>query len=151
MKRAILTLCALGLWAAGSLCAQNAVRVTIPFSFYVGESDLMPAGTYHVSPCAPSVLKVQHCEQGIAVMQMMHPAEEPNDHQGKLVFYKYGDNYFLREVRGLPASGNVSLPMTAHEKRAQDELATVTTYETITVPKPDQEEEQQPEQPQKPD
>lgn len=150
MKRVILTLCALGLWAAGSLCAQDALRVTVPFSFYVGESELMPAGTYHVSPCAESVLRLHHCEQGISVMQMMQPTGELNDHQGKLVFNKYGDHYFLREVRGLPVKGAISLPMTAHEKSAQAELASVTTYETITIPYPEQEEEQ-PEQPQKPD
>lgn len=150
MKRVILTLSAFGLLAAGSLCAQNAIRVTVPFGFYVGESELMPAGTYHVSPCAPNVLKVQHCEQGIAVMQLTQPSGDVKDTKGKLVFYKYGDAYFLREVRGLPVSNNILLPMTSHEKQAQDELATVTTYETITVPKPDQEEEQ-PEQPQKPD
>lgn len=151
MKRVILTLCALGLWAAGTVCAQNAIRVTVPFGFYVGESELMPAGTYHISPCAQNVVKVQHCEQGVTVMQLTQPSDAVNDGKGKLVFYKYGENYFLREVRGLPISGSLSLPMTAHEKHAQDELATVTTYETITVPKPDQEEEQQPEQPQKPE
>ena len=150
MKRILLALSAFGLLAAGSLCAQDAIRVTVPFGFYVGESQLMPAGTYHVSPCAADILKVRHCEQGVSVMQIVHPTGEPNTHQGKLIFYKYGDHYFLREVRGLPVSSNVSLPMSEHERSAQADLATVTTFETITVPKPDQEEEQ-PQPPPEPD
>ncbi|MFP5235357.1 MAG: hypothetical protein ACLGSD_05600 [Acidobacteriota bacterium] len=151
MKRIVLALSAFGLLAAGSLCAQDAIRVDVPFAFYVGESQLMPAGAYNVSPCSAEILKIRHCEEGISVMQLMHPTGEPNAHQGKLVFHKYGDHYFLREVRGLPVSSSVKLPVTEHERSAQADLATVTTFETITIPKSDEEEEQKPESPPVPD
>jgi len=121
-----------GLFLAGSLFAQQSVQATIPFDFHVGNSEVMPSGTYRIAPCSTNVVVVRNCNSGIAVLQVTQPGE--NKDQGKLLFHKYGDKYFLSEVQGL-ASGGIVVPMTNNEKKVKAEKASVTTSETITVPK----------------
>ena len=42
MKTLRMTLAVAGLFLAGSLFAQQGVQAKVPFSFYVGNSELMP-------------------------------------------------------------------------------------------------------------
>jgi hypothetical protein len=127
-----------GLFLAGPMFAQMGVQAKVPFSFYVGNSKLMPAGTYQVAPCSTHVATVRNCQSGVTVFHITNPGDKKDVGQGKLIFHKYGDKYFLKEVRGQSLSSNLAIPETKQEKQARDELATVTTFETITVPKGDE-------------
>ncbi|HTC75260.1 MAG TPA: hypothetical protein VK684_06770, partial [Edaphobacter sp.] len=49
------------------------------------------------------------------------PAEEQKHKVNQLVFHKYGDQYFLCEIRSEQSSLNVQLPTTKQEKRARTE------------------------------
>lgn len=136
MKRIVLFIFALFAFiGAGSLYAQDLVQVTIPFDFHVGKT-AMPAGTYNIGPCAQNVMLVRHCTSGVAAMQIANPSGDQAQEHGSLIFNKYGEKYFLNEVKGLPISGDLKLTVSAFEKKVQDEYATVRTYEKVTLPEP---------------
>ena len=127
MKTLRMSLAMAGLFLAGSLFAQQSVRATIPFDFHVGNSEVMPSGTYQIAPCSTNVIVVRNCNSGVAVLHVTQTGETKD--QGKLVFRKYGDKYFLSEVQGL-ASGGLVVPVTKNEKKIKTEMASVTTSET---------------------
>ena len=139
MKRFMLSLvAAASLFAGGSLFAQEAVvEAKVPFDFVVANSSL-PAGTYRIgacpSPLATQVTTVRNCDTGQAVFNQSIPEHGQAQYPGKLVFYKYGDLYFLKEVHGPWAGTNVSVPESRREKAARLEYATVRTWEEIIVP-----------------
>ncbi len=80
---------------------------------------------------------VRNCNEGVAAVQMTRPTDKQSKDQGKLVFHKYGDTYFLSEVQGPSLSTGLVVPMTKNEKKVQEDKSSVTTFETVTVPKAD--------------
>lgn len=138
MKTLRMTLAVAGLLLAGPLFAQQGVQAKVPFSFYVGNSQLMPSGTYRITPCSTNVVEVRNCKEGLAVLHLTRSDDKDVKDKGKLVFHKYGDKYFLSEVKSPSISTGLVLPVTKNEKTVQDEMATVSAYETITVPKADE-------------
>ncbi|MDE3188107.1 MAG: hypothetical protein KGM96_11390 [Acidobacteriota bacterium] len=138
MKTLRMTLAVACLFLAGPLFAQQGVQAKVPFSFYVGNSELMPSGTYRITPCGANAVMVRNCNEGVAVFHLTLPGDKENKYRGKLVFHKYGDKYFLSEVKGQSLSSSLVLPVAKNEKKAKDEMATVRTFETITVPKADE-------------
>ena len=137
MKTLRLTLAVAGLLLAGPMFAQQDVQAKVPFSFFVGNSELMPSGTYRITPCGANVVIVRNCNEGVAVFHLTIPGDKASKDRGKLIFHKYGDKYFLREVKGPSLSTNLVLPVAKNEKKAQNDMATVRTFETITIPKGD--------------
>ena len=137
MKILKFTLAVAGLFLACPLFAQQGVQAKVPFSFYVGNSKLMPSGTYRIAPCSTHVATVRNCDSGVTIFHMTQPNDKKIQEKGKLVFHKYGDKYFLKEVQGPSFTTNLAIPETKNEKTARDEMATVTTFETITIPKPE--------------
>lgn len=137
MKTLRMTLAIAGLFLAGPLFAQQGVQATVPFSFYVGDSQVMPSGTYRITSCNinNTAVVVRNCNEGVAAMHLTQPTDTKSKDSGKLVFHKYGDMYFLSEVQGPGLTTNLILPVAKNEKKLQEEKATVTTFETITVPK----------------
>lgn len=135
MKTLRMTLAVAGLFLAAPLFAQQSVQATVPFSFFVGNSQLMPSGTYRITPCSANAVVVRNCNEGVAVFHLTQPSDKDLKEKGKLVFHKYGDKYFLSEVKGPALSTGLVLPVAKNEKKVQDEMATVRTFETITVPK----------------
>jgi hypothetical protein len=73
------------------------VSGAIPFSFAVNGVTL-PPGTYRLSTAqpGPGVLVVRGPRR--IVIAMTRPRGVSEDHQPKLVFHRYGDDYFLRQV-----------------------------------------------------
>lgn len=140
MKTLRMSLAVAALFLAGPLFAQQGVQAKVPFSFYVGNSQLMPSGTYRIAPCAPHVATVRNCESGVTIFHMTQPNDKENKEKGKLVFHKYGDKYFLKEVKGPSLTSDLAIPETKNEKKARGEMATVTTWETITIPKAEETE-----------
>jgi hypothetical protein len=144
MKVLRMTIAVAGLLLAGPLFAQQGVQADVPFSFYVGNSKLMPPGTYRIAPCSAHAIQIRHCKLGVSVFHLMMPTDKQTKEEGKLVFHKYGDTYFLSEVEDPALSNGLVLPVSKSEKKVKAEKATVTTYQTITIPK--EEEPNPPEQ-----
>ena len=111
--------------AAGSALAQDrAAQATVPFDFTVGNK-LLPPGTYIITPQDYGVIMIQNPRRNITVLTTTtFDSREPRS-GGKLVFNKYGDQYFLREVLCASASLSVDLPQSKQEKRVHLQEATV--------------------------
>jgi hypothetical protein len=105
---------------AGKAIAQDyAVRATIPFSFIVNGTQL-PAGHYTIGTdvTSPRMLKISDRTQHANALALSMPAGEEKRKSNQLVFHKYGDQYFLCEIRSQESSLNVELPTSKQEKRA---------------------------------
>jgi hypothetical protein len=77
---------------------QAPLMANIPFAFQVGDQQ-MPAGKYTVASAAPGVLWIRDTEHR-ATTNVQVVLKQPKMAQAKpvLVFNKYGERYFLREV-----------------------------------------------------
>jgi hypothetical protein len=85
--------------ASTVLYAQNQierVRVDIPFAFEVGSTHLAP-GTYFLSDSQDHFLSVRGASSSALTMNRREASRSPAT-KGKVVFYTYGNQYFLREV-----------------------------------------------------
>ena len=108
---------------AGKAIAQDyAVRATIPFSFTVN-GKVLPAGNYTIGTdvTSPRILKISDRTQHAHALALSMPAAEEKHKSNQLVFHKYGDQYFLCEIRSQESSLNVELPTSNQEKRARAE------------------------------
>lgn len=114
---------------AGKAIAQDyAVRATIPFSFTVNGKQL-PAGNYTIGTdvTSPRMLKISDRTQHANALAITMPAADEKHKSNQLVFHKYGDQYFLCEIRSQESSLNVELPTSRQEKiaRSQTQVAGV--------------------------
>jgi hypothetical protein len=78
---------------------QQLFRANIPFAFVAGGVHL-PAGHYHVyHPGDPYLVVIEKDDGRARAMVYVHPsATGPSESSTKLVFNKYGDQYFLAQV-----------------------------------------------------
>ncbi len=77
------------------------VRANIPFDFVIGTKTL-PQGTYTVKflETSPNVLVIsgQDNNEGAIALSITVSAEDTEDNSPKLIFHRYGDQYFLSQV-----------------------------------------------------
>jgi hypothetical protein len=123
MKRiaAIALFVASTLLTAGSAVAQDhRVKATVPFNFTVNNSWL-PAGTYTIGSNAstPNVLSIRDRAKSVHILTIGPTDPRDSEKVGKLVFHRYGNQYFLSEIRCGLASMNVHFPATKLEKKAR--------------------------------
>jgi hypothetical protein len=100
-------------WAQYNLLVAN-----VPFEFKIGETSL-PPGSYRVSRVEghTNVLLLRSVRRGIFVFGYRDESQDRNE-TPRLVFHRYGDQYFLREIRFL-GSLAMNLPETVEEQEAQ--------------------------------
>ena len=124
MKRitstALFTLAAL-VTAGGAMAQGRAVRATVPFDFTVGDK-LLPAGNYEITSPQTGVIEVQNHDKHVTMLTTARYNSQESQ-TGKLVFDKYGDQYFLRDVLCEQAAINVNLPRSKAERRARTQQA----------------------------
>jgi hypothetical protein len=119
-----------GFLTAGSAVAQTAheIRVSVPFAFAV-DNKVLPAGDYRIdsetSPISANEVLIQNVDHprfAVLVRGSDGPWEVlPTSvaDRGSLVFNQYGDDRFLREVRGPVAAVNVDIPISRAEQHVQ--------------------------------
>ena len=130
--------------AVVSANAQSSSKVisNIPFEFVVGDKTL-PAGEYSVRPATASgnALMIQGADNGKVAIRMTGPtAQRKNNTHARLVFHRYGANYFLAEVWNGESTG-FQLLKSKQERAVERELASIpsksdlaqSTYETVVV------------------
>ena len=137
MKRttAITLLAIANLALAGTSFAQsNGVRATVPFDFTVG-SKLLPSGTYTIAPLSgnATVILIRSHDKPIAALSLVHQDGNTSPNGGKLLFHKYGGQYFLSEILCDQAEMNLELPTSKTEKRAQIQQATLKSSSQTVV------------------
>jgi hypothetical protein len=134
MKRtlSIAFLAVAGLFASGNVSAQDrAVQATIPFDFSVSNT-VLPSGTYIVSSESSQLVLIRNKDHAkLAAMAMANQGDFRYSGQGKLVFNRYGDEYFLSEIRCPYGAINADLPTSKREKKAK-------TREEASLQQPEQ-------------
>lgn len=124
MKRiSVLSFLAAILISIGSACAhaQSTVEARIPFSFNVN-GKVLPAGTYQVGYASPTrqLIAIRSKDGRIGVLNSAFAADGGGySGTGKLIFKRYGDQYFLHTVLCNAVSLNVELPVTKLEKQVR--------------------------------
>jgi hypothetical protein len=121
----LIMLSVLGVLTSVSAHAQAGKQftVTIPFNFYVAGKTL-PAGQYHVGrsteDSAGLVLQGTDGRTGVFVLTRGIQTSEVQQ-QSKLVFRRYGDQYFLGEVWISAMSNGRELPNSRKERLVKQE------------------------------
>lgn len=103
MKKNLIALAmSLALLMSAAVQAQSThMKITVPFAFTAGNVQL-PAGEYLVTAVGPwggSTLSVHsvHSNAGTLVLSTSRRSQKPAT-RTKLVFYRFGQQYFLAEV-----------------------------------------------------
>lgn len=85
----------IGLAVASGYAQDMKLVAKIPFNFTVG-SKALPAGEYTVRRLSPDFVVVQSADaQGAAIALTRFAQSNTIQEEGKLVFHRYGDYYFL--------------------------------------------------------
>jgi hypothetical protein len=106
-----------GFAIAGTASAQDhAARATVPFNFNVGDK-WVPAGTYIITSDTtyPEEIFIRSEDRKVVLLSLAH-SDDRRSGAGKLVFTKYGDQYFLHEVLCSVCGMNIAFPGSKHEK-----------------------------------
>jgi hypothetical protein len=110
--------------ALSTASAQGKAKANIPFNFNVG-SALLPAGTYLIEYTGPRVVWFHHLEgreHAVAVATTTSGYLAP---PRKLVFNKYGDQYFLNETLTVSDKEEMTFAPSSREKSIRAEEASL--------------------------
>ena len=120
MKRTLnlIALFVASLFVTAGVWAQT-VRATIPFNFTVNGT-YVPAGTYTITsaPTDHHIIEIRNSNNNVHILSMALD----DDSKGKdnvLVFHRYGDQYFLSEIRSENASMELAFTTSKEEERAR--------------------------------
>jgi hypothetical protein len=133
MKRNFaIALIALSTLATGgkAVAQEPAVRATVPFEFTVG-GKLLPADTYTITSSSGVLLFRSADGRFTAMTTSSH--DDRTVIGGKLVFNKYGGQYFLHEVLCPAANMQASIPTSKLEKRVQIQEAKLGGAEPVLI------------------
>jgi hypothetical protein len=113
-----------GLCTAGVAKAQDReVRANVPFDFVVASKHL-PAGSYEfLTQSNRTTILIRNGSQQIFVLATADDAGRITNYSSRLVFYKYGDRYFLREIHCPTIAVNADFPRSKEEKQLNEHLA----------------------------
>lgn len=135
MKRitasALFTLAAL-VTTGGVMAQGRAVRATVPFDFTVGDK-LLPAGNYEITQVSNAAIELQDRDKHVAIFAHTNYDSRQSRNGSKLVFDKYGDQYFLSEVLCQPSAINVNLQTSKAEKQARMQRASLQTPSQVYI------------------
>jgi hypothetical protein len=99
--------------------AQSTARANVPFAFTVGTKQ-MPAGTYTLrNKMGSNVIMVHNAETGRSAL-VMGRWEAPTKKTDKLIFRRYGAQYYLTAIVGSQGSQGMVFPVVRQEKNLQE-------------------------------
>ena len=125
---------AAGVQSANGQTTSHAVTAAIPFDFVVGDKTL-PAGKYMVSSATQdgSGLKIQNRNAKPAVFRFTSPINEKSTKRtAKMVFHRYGEQYFLAEIWSADGAGR-ALRQSKLERNIRQELASNSSKESYQL------------------
>jgi len=138
MKKQLLHIVGAALLAAVAVHAQTSQKMTVsvPFSFSAG-STTMPAGDYKVNlSVAPGVVALQSLDhKSTALVMGISAQSRAASGEAKLIFKRYGHEYFLSQVWPAQSAIGREVPPSAREKEAAQSVAM--QGETIVLAKAD--------------
>ncbi len=99
--------------------------VTVPFAFESGSAHL-PAGTYTISLSGAQLMSVSSAGKDGSMSLVRHAADTQNSANTRVVFHRYGNQYFLREVWDEGATNHVVTVETRAEAKVRKASTTIT-------------------------
>jgi hypothetical protein len=118
---------------------RGPVLSQVPFDFVVG-SKTLPAGNYEVRSATSSgeALVVRNSdtkESIIRLTNVIHARTDNDNSKTRLIFHRYGQNYFLAEIWAGGDSDGRQLLQSKQERAMKREMGTIAqaTYETIEI------------------
>jgi hypothetical protein len=97
-------------------------QATIPFDFTVGQT-LLPAGTYHIDRVQAGTVSLESGAGDVHMFYPVVPSDYVNKASNRLIFHKYGDQYFLSEIRGSLGGYALTIGTSKLEKGLQQQEA----------------------------
>ena len=125
MKRfAVISLLVLaGFCTAGVARAQDhEIRANVPFDFTVASKHL-PSGSYQFLKASDGTIVIRNADERVALVTLTSPGEVRPGYYSRLVFHKYGDAYFLREIHCSSVAVNADFPRSKQEKQLHEHMA----------------------------
>ena len=114
-----------------SLQAQShEVRADVPFNFAVGNQQL-PAGHYTFSTLPSYTVVIRNANYQFVILSRTEEAGSVKGYSNRLVFDRYGDHYFLREIRCPSIAMNVELRQSKLEKQISVQRAGLAPETTL--------------------
>jgi len=102
-----------------AIAQQPIIKANIPFNFTVGNT-WMPAGEYTISSPLQHIVQLQSADHAKTVEIVSSQSYNESRSGSKLVFDKYGDQYFLHRVLcPRVTSLNLDVPQGKAEKEAR--------------------------------
>ena len=126
--------------STASAQAQSSPKITatIPFAFQAG-SRHMPAGLYNIYLLSQHVLLFRAANGHGSGFFMVNPSYDGKvQERGRLVFHRYGDRYFLREVWEGGSNEGITCNASSEEKeilRAQNRPPATQTQVALNTEK----------------
>ncbi len=113
--------------------SQTRLRADVPFAFSLQEKS-MPIGSYEIISLSAQVLEVWNMDtqHGQLLVKQMSVQANKVQHP-KLVFNKYGDQYFLSQIWDGRSDSGVQLAASDREKEEQLARNGVRWPETVVV------------------
>jgi hypothetical protein len=114
--------------ANAQLGSKNEVRANVPFDYKVGNAT-MKAGNCSIRPAGtPDALAIR-CEGSEAKLVLSHSVSGKAAKETKLVFNKYGDQYFLSQIWVEGDETGAQLPRT----RTENELMSKALPDSVVI------------------
>ncbi|MGH9496183.1 MAG: hypothetical protein ACRD3B_14385 [Candidatus Sulfotelmatobacter sp.] len=111
------------LLASAQLGSANKIVAQVPFEFHAG-SKTLPAGTTTIQLASMNgtTLSIRNLDEKVNMFAGSFPDTPPRGAGNTLVFHRYGDHYFLTEIRVEGSAISYRLPESGQESelRAQN-------------------------------
>ena len=105
------------LFPVSGVLAQTAAKAEIPFDF-ICQQKTLPHGSYRITVLNENAIAVVSNDGRFHEISLVESTDTGHGKGGKLVFHRYGDQYFLSQVQA-PAGGvDMQLPTSKSEKQA---------------------------------
>jgi hypothetical protein len=139
MKKLIISMIVAASIGAASLASTLAapftvrIRAEIPFDFNVGKKKL-PKGEYLIESVGDSgTLAIRNADKGKSVVFNTIRSKPTDGNKAKLVFNRYGDQYFLARVWDQSSETILKLNKSSLEKRIAKQLKKETNPDEVNV------------------
>jgi hypothetical protein len=112
--------------------AQSLAKASIPFDFTV-QRTTMPAGEYVVETIQSGAINLHSTDWKYHEISLVNTGVEPGISRDVLVFDRFGDHYFLKEIRLASNDVRLQLPVSKAEKKAQSTEASLRKVVTTEI------------------
>ena len=130
LKTGLLAMACLTAYSHAS--AQTTVEAKIPFEFAVGQK-VLPPGTYSITQVTSRIIELQNLDRRTSVFVSTFASDYVSQKPKEMVFHKYGNQYFLHEVRGGLGQFSLGLSPSKLEKEIQRQAATNANQQSAEI------------------